>query len=150
MAKPNGLELSVIVISIDDGYAEWSYHIKPRKSYSIDDICRRICRALKAKKTKGRIRTTYECENGVYTKHHRADYLTPNPPQKPSLSQGRKVEIMKNNEVVAKIYCLAASILLGKTTEEEIKEVCRLAKEHDCFDVFRDEIKDCDRIIRQL
>lgn len=51
-------------------------------------------------------------------------------------------------EVIAKIYSLSASILLGKATEDEIKQIGKLAKEHDCFDVFKDEIKDCDKIIR--
>jgi len=54
------------------------------------------------------------------------------------------------NEVIARIYCLSASILLGKATKDEIKMVGELAKKHDCFNVSTDEIKDCSRIISSI
>ena len=50
-------------------------------------------------------------------------------------------------EVKARIYCLSASILLGEATKKEIEWVSKLAKKYDCFDVFANEIRDCDRII---
>ena len=59
--KPNGLDIGVFVISIDDGYVEYSYHIKPEESCSISEVHKCICCVLGAKKEEGKIRID-DCE----------------------------------------------------------------------------------------
>ncbi len=59
MAKPNGLEQGIIGISIDDGYVEYLYHIKPDKDYSIDQMHKKICTVLGAKTIEEKIRTSH-------------------------------------------------------------------------------------------
>ena len=54
--KPRGLKLGVFVISIDDGFVEYSYSVKPKDVGSINEIHKWICRVLGARKTKGKIR----------------------------------------------------------------------------------------------
>ena len=43
-------------------------------------------------------------------------------------------------EVEAMIFDMAAAILLGKATEDDIKKVVNLAKEHDLLPLVRQEV----------
>jgi predicted transcriptional regulator len=69
MSKPNGLEIGTIVISIDDGFVEYAYQVKPKEDIncSIGEIHRLICRILGAEETKGEIRTEHTDEESYLT-----------------------------------------------------------------------------------
>lgn len=64
------------------------------------------------------------------------------------VSTRRKDEsIMTDKDVRAKILNLSGEILRGKATEEEIKRVTSLAKEHNLLSFLKDEFKDLGRIL---
>ncbi len=48
------------------------------------------------------------------------------------------------------IYNMTASILLGKTTKDDIKKVVELAKEHDLLSIVKEEFGDIGRILGAL
>lgn len=55
--KPNGQPMGTFLLSIDDGFVEYVYPLRPRaKGVSIDCLHKRICKALGAKKCIGEIR----------------------------------------------------------------------------------------------
>ena len=64
--KPTGLPIGAFKISIDDGYVEYSYSVRPEETQSIDGIHKWICRILGAKREDGEIREikpqTLQCE----------------------------------------------------------------------------------------
>lgn len=49
--KPNGKPCGTFVISIDDGYVEYSFDMSISPTQSINTIAQRIRRAFRAKKT---------------------------------------------------------------------------------------------------
>jgi len=49
--KPNRSPYGTFIISIDDGFVEWSYAYKLPSTHSIDSVERRIRRALRPKAT---------------------------------------------------------------------------------------------------
>ena len=55
--KPNRRPLGEFLISIDDGYVEYTYGVTPRsKHHSIDSLYTQLRRAVRAKKMPGVIR----------------------------------------------------------------------------------------------
>ena len=57
MSKPNGEEIGVFKISIDDGYVEYTYRLRPRtKTDSINSVYERIRKAFFVKRVLGEIR----------------------------------------------------------------------------------------------
>jgi hypothetical protein len=56
--KPNKMPLGTFLISIDDGFVEYMYRVKPKKGsdLSINDIHKSICVILEAKSSRGKVR----------------------------------------------------------------------------------------------
>jgi hypothetical protein len=54
--KPNGEAIGTLLISIDDGFVEYVYRVRPRESMSISDVHDRICVAIRSRRMKGKIR----------------------------------------------------------------------------------------------
>ena len=56
--KPNGKPMGVFVVSIHDGYCEYSYDLKPGKDCSIWDVWKKISKAFKQPRLKEGIKRT--------------------------------------------------------------------------------------------
>lgn len=54
-----------------------------------------------------------------------------------------------NGEIRAQILNLSATILMGKATQADIEKISKLARDGGEFEFFTQEIKNCDRIIRE-
>lgn len=55
-----------------------------------------------------------------------------------------------SKEIRAQILDLSASILMGKATRTEIERVSKLARDGGEFELFKQEIKDCNYIIDKI